>query len=162
MLNTFAIVEKGIVISPRLVTTREYGRWMSSTFDEYTVAQELFLKSKKGNDSLLESHPGTKIGNYFDSNKFSRYELQCWYIGSDTDIMKRLIKYGLAELGDCSKYNQKQMLRVYTVEQIQLYIQTKLDRHFDFGNDILEPKQIITQEADKLVMPVKQKIKKLF
>jgi hypothetical protein len=162
MLNTFVIVEKGSIISPQLLTTREYGRWLSATFDEYTVAQELFLRTKKGNESLLESHPGTRIGSYFDSNKFSKYELQCWYVESDSDIMKKLIKYGIAELGDCSRHNQKQMLRLYTVDQIQLYIQTKIDRHFDFGNDILTPKQIITQQMDKVEMPVKQKTKKLF
>ena len=84
-LDSFVIVSGGTVISPALTTTRQYGIWLPNVFDEYTVSQELFLRTKRGNESFLESHPGTKIGTYFDSNKFLKYELQCWYIPRDSE-----------------------------------------------------------------------------
>ena len=161
-LNCFVLVKGDTIISPLLTTTREYGNWLPEVFDDSIASQELFLSTKKTGTSLKESHPGTKIGNYFDHNSFQKDDLKCWYIGSDTDIMKRLIKFGLADLGDCSKYNDRQMLRVYTVEQIQLYIKTKIDRNFDIGNLVLDPKQIMIQDMNDVVKPIQQKRKGLF
>ena len=161
-LDSFVLVEGGTVISPALTTTRAYGNWLPEVFDEYTVAQELYLKSKVGDTSTLESHPGTRIGNYFDVNVFNKHNLKCWYINSKSAIMKRLIKYRLAELGDCSKKNGEQMLRVYTVDQIELYIRTKLDRSFTIGDMITEPKQIVITREDDVIRPAYEKRKGLF
>lgn len=161
-LDSFVIVQGGTIISPTLTTTRQYGIWLQNVFGQDIAAQELFLKVKRGDISLLESHPGTRIGNYFDSNEFSKYELKCWYIANDSDVMEKLVMRGLAERGDCCKFQGKQMLRLYTVDQIQLYIQTKIDRSFNFGDLLREPKQIVTTELSKIIQPERKKRKGLF
>lgn len=161
-LDSFVIVQGGTIISPTLTTTRQYGIWLQNIFGNDIAAQELFLKVKRNGVSLLESHPGTRIGNYFDSNKFSKYELKCWYISSDSDVMEKLVMRGLADRGDCCKFQDNQMLRLYTTDQIQLYIKTKIDRDFDIGNMLCEPKQIVTTDISKIVKPEKQKKRGLF
>ena len=50
-LRTFQLVKNDKVISPILTTIREYGRWFEATFDEYTTASELYMKSKKGKET---------------------------------------------------------------------------------------------------------------
>jgi hypothetical protein len=63
-LDTFQLVNEDRVISPILTTTRKYGDWFEGTFDEYTSQMELYMKSKKkSGESLLERHPGTRIGH---------------------------------------------------------------------------------------------------
>ena len=103
-LDTFVIVQGGTIISPTLTTTRQYGIWLQNAFGQDVGVQELFLKTRNGDISLLESHPGTRIGHYFDTNNFKSYLLKCWYIDSTSDIMEKLIKLGFADKGDCAKY----------------------------------------------------------
>ena len=95
-LRTFQLVNNDKVISPIITTIREYGRWFEATFDEYTVASELYMKSKKGKETVLESHPGTRIGKFFDSKKLSDPGLHSWFILQDSPMMERLVKYQLA------------------------------------------------------------------
>lgn len=161
-LDTFVIVKGGTIVSPTLTTTRQYGIWLQNAFGQDVGVQELFLKTRNGDISLLESHPGTRIGNYFDTNQFTKYSLKCWYIDSNSDVMTKLIKLGLADKGDCSKYQGNQMLRVYTVDQIELYLQTKLDKNFKIGGLLHEPKQVVTTNIASIIQPAKERKKGLF
>lgn len=168
ILRTFQLVNKGEVISPLLTTTREYGRWFEATFDEYTTAQEIYMKSKKAGKTVLESHPGTKIGKFFDDNKnvFRDADLACWYILQDSDMMQRLVKYQLAEIRDAvpiSVHDEKHrnMIRVFTTQQIETYIRTKIDSHFRIPKYIDVSKQVVVKDAEmhKLIRPVIRKQK---
>lgn len=162
-LETFSLVHNGEIISPALVTTREYGVWFSYVFDNYTSSQTLCCRSKtKDGGVVLESHPGTRIGAYFDKNNFSKYELKSWYIDKDSEPMKKLVKYHLADIIDCSHYGDRMLLRVYTVDQIQLYIQTTVDRQFKVGNMMLPSKQIIVNDLSQMIRPELKKKKSLF
>ena len=167
MLNTFQLVYQDRTLSPILVTTREYGKWMTQEYDNYTAAQELFTKAKtKDGNTVLESHPGTKIGRYFDSNVFSKPELQCWMIRQDSAIMKRLVKLGLADWKDTIpslNNNGSRVLRVYTLQQVEIYLKTMVDRNFDWNGKYLQPKQIKVTYLSDLIMPkVENRRKSLF
>ena len=167
MLNTFQFVYKGNTISPVLTTTREYGRWLMEEYDEYTTAQQLFMKSKTRNgNTVLESHPGTRIGNFFDTQNFSKPELHCWYLLQDTKEMERLVKLGLAELRDTipsSNKEGKRVLRIYTLEQLELYLKSTVDRNFRWYKEYQPPKQINVVTLDNLIMSkITNTRKKLF
>lgn len=165
MLSTFVLVHKDKVISPELVTVREYGRWFKTIFDDYTTQQELWKPAKT--DSTISSvdwHPGSKIGKWFDKNCPESETLKSWYITQDSDVMKSLVKYHLAEYSDvCNnrKLNSQVlqdtsgMLRVYTVEQIQFYLQSTIDKKFDISSYINASKQIKVKDTDldKLIIP---------
>ena len=168
-LQTFVLVHDNNVISPALVTIREYGRWFEKSFDEYTSQMELYMSSvKAGGERVLEWHPGTRIGKYFDSNKFSGEQYKCWYILQDSTMMDKLKKYGMAEYRDAipiavNDEQGRRMLRVYTVNQIEVYIRAQIDRNARL--DVYKPKQIKILDSDfgKLIMPkVEHKKRKLF
>lgn len=172
-LETFQLVHEDRVISPILTTTRKYGDWFEGTFDEYTSQMELYMKSrKKSGESLLERHPGTRIGAWFDSLKIplNSVKYKSWYIMQDCPMFNRLVKLQLAEQQDAVpiSVNDKQhrnMIRVYTVDQIALYIRTVLDRNFEIAQYIGTPKQIKVRDVDldKLIMPkVEHRQKRLF
>lgn len=169
-LSTFVLVFKDGTTSPVLTTTREYGRWLESNFDEYTCIQELYMSSRKNvkAERVLESHPGTNIGIYFKQNKFFDSNLQSWYIQYPSNIITKLKQYKLAELRDCVPISandelHRKLLRVYTVEQIELYIREKVDKDFLIQGCIQTPKQIRVGFADKdIIRPTQTKRKKLF
>ena len=81
ILNTFQLVNNNNIISPSLVTIRQYGNWFQQTFDEYTSQMELYMKSKKNTgESVLEWHPGTRIGKWFDSHNIDSPKYKSWYV----------------------------------------------------------------------------------
>lgn len=171
MLTTFQIVHKDKVISPALITIREYGTWFEKVFDEYTTQMELYMKSvKKTGESVLEWHPGTRIGNWFDKHEITTDNLRCWYILQDSTMMEKLKKHKLAELRDAvpisvNDAEGRRMLRVYTPEQIQLYIRSNIDKKFDIRPYIGKSIQVKVKDSDldKLIMSkVKSNKKKLF
>lgn len=171
-LETFQLVKNNEVISPALTTIRQYGYWFEKTFDKYTAEMELYMKSKKKTgESLLEWHPGTRIGKWFDSNTVSSEKLKCWYIMQDSYMMERLVKLKLAEQKDAipiavNDKEGRRMLRVYTAEQIQLYIRAILDKQFNMADYIGTPKQIKIKDSDfgNLIRPKMniQRTRKLF
>ena len=159
-IDSFVIVNKDRIISPVLVTIRSYGSWFEKTFDEYTAQMELYMKAKtKDGESVLEYHPGTKIGKWFDSNTFDSNELHSWFVLQDSNIMYKLVKAKLAEQKDAIPISvndpeKRRMVRVYTKEQIELYLRTLLhDKSFQLP--ITTPKQIKVVDADlnKLIKP---------
>lgn len=170
-LDTFQLVNNDAVISPILITTRKYGDWFEGTFDKYTSQMELYMKSKKKTgESLLERHPGTRIGAWFDPNTVNSADYKSWYIMQDSPMFQRLVKLKLAEHQDAVpiSVNDKQhrnMIRVYTLNQIELYIKTVLDKNFKISDYYSTPKQIKVRDNDmeKLIIPkIERKQNRLF
>lgn len=171
LLSTFQLVNRDKVISPVLTTIREYGVWFEKTFDEYTVQKEIYLKSKKkSGESVLEWHPGTRIGQWFDNKQINSQEYQAWYILQDSPMMERLVKLKLAEQKDAIPISStddegRRMIRVYTVAQINLYLKNLIDKSFDISTYVSTPKQIKVRDCDmsKLIVPkIDNTRKKLF
>lgn len=168
-LKPFVFVHNNEIISPPLVTIRNYGEWFESYFDDYTVQMELYLWSKKKDgESVLEAHPGTRIGQFFKDRDFAKPEYYSWYISQDSTMMEKLRKYKLAEYKDAipisvNDEQGRRMLRVYTLSQIELYIKMKVDKNFSLsGNYESSPRQIKIRENDlnKLIKPEMQKRKR--
>lgn len=159
-LRTFVFVSEGRVLSPPLTTIREYARWMENYFDNFTCQLELYLCSKKKGETVLEWHPGTKIGRFFDMQGFHQSDYISWYLPVDTKGMQQLIKHNFAQAGDA----RGKLLRLYTVRQIEVYIKTVIDHEFEIGTKILEPVQITLskEDAQRLVKPKMQPKRKLF
>lgn len=160
-LRTFVLVYEDKVISPMLTTVREYAGWMESTFDETICQIHLYLNSKKATgQTVSEWHPGTRIGYFFDSHKFTKFESHSWFIPVTGKAMNQLEQHSLAEKKD--KSNTTQSLRLYTVDQIQLYVTNEIDK--DLKVDILEPQQIVLSKSDMrlLVKPNIPNKRKLF
>jgi len=170
ILRTFQLVHNNQIISPALVTIREYGTWFEKVFDTYTAQMELYMKSvKAGGETVLEWHPGTRIGKWFDSNEVSSEKLKCWFILQDSTMMDKLKKAGMAEYRDAIpiSVNDKEgrrMLRVYTVQQIELYIRNQMYHNNSFHLETSVPVQIKIRDSDfdKLIMPKVEHKKRLF
>lgn len=159
-LRTFVLVSNNKVLSPALITVREYATWMEKYFDEYTCHLELYLNSKKNGGTVSEWHPGTKIGRFFDMQDFKKDELTSWYLPTDSKALPQLIKHGFATAND----SRSGLLRLYTLPQIELYIKTAIDNSFTLGNKVLPPIQITLTDDDvhKLVKPRIKAKRKLF
>lgn len=168
MLNTFVLVNKDEIISPPLVTTREYGNWLETVFDSSICNMELYMKTIKSGERVLEKHPGTRIGLYFDKIKVYNDIYRCWYILDGSKIIDRLAKLKLIEKKDVipiSTYEEqgRRMLRCFTVNQVELYIKTKIDRNFYIGDYIDTPKQVKVDDMQYIIaQKTTSKKKKLF
>lgn len=171
MLDTFVFVSDNKVISSTMTTTREYGRWLEELFDSSICQLELYCKSKKKTgESVLEMHPGTRIGEWFGKQNFTSGNLQSWYLYQDSTMMDKLKKMKLAEYRDAipisvNDEQGRRMLRVYTIEQIELYVKSNIDKNFSIAGLYSPPKQIKIRESDfnKMVIPqIKQQRKRLF
>lgn len=160
-IRTFVLVYEDKVISPQLVTVREYANWMEQTFNETICHMHLYLNSKKVNNQIVsEWHPGTKLGSFFDNQDFHKPELHSWFINSSSKAIQQLVKHKLAELQDC----RGDKLRVYTVNQLELYIQSNIDDSFSIGDKLVNPKQVVLSKEDMLTLkrPVVKQKRKLF
>ena len=134
-LNTFVLVNKDRVISPILTTTREYGNWLEKVFDSSICNIELYIKSMKTGEGALEKHPGTRIGDFFKKMPVQSNLYKSWFAMQDSEVMNRLIKLKLAEYRDAIpiSVNDKEgrrMIRLYTTQQIEMYIQMQIDDAF--------------------------------
>lgn len=161
-LDSFVLVHNNEIISPELTTTREYGVWFSSVFDRYTSGLKLFMKTKtNGGNSVLVSHPGTRIGDFYNSRNFSNYELKCWYL--KPELVKQLISYNLADARDCKPKDKENVLRVYTIKQIEVYVQMNIDKMFRIGDMVLPPKKVQVNDLADVIKPnYKPNKRKLF
>ncbi len=168
-LSTFVFISEDRIISPPLVTVREYGRWLETVYDEYTCNYELYLKAKIDDTKVLEYHPGTRIGQYFDNTQFCDDKYSSWYIYQNSTMMQKLNKMKFAEYKDIAPIlsgNKKglRLLRLYSIHQIELYIRTKIDKTFCIHSFLLQPKKIVLRKSDmkNIIMPeVKQSRKSL-
>ena len=169
LLTSFVLVDKGKIISPRLTTIREYGRWMQEYFDEYTCNKELYMMTNKEGGQVLTYHPGTRIGKFFDSNTVERSDLKCWYVHGNSSIMTQLSSWHIAETRDCvpTKLDNKEninILRLYTLSQIEFYIRNTMDKNFALTDDMVHtPKSITVKPEDytTLIIPKQTKRKSL-
>lgn len=167
-LNTFVLVNKDRVISPVLTTTREYGNWLEEVFDSSICNMELYMKSvKKSGERTLEKHPGTRIGKFFDDASVHDISYKSWFALQDSAVMERLVKLKLAEYKDAIpiSVNDKEgrrMIRLYTVNQIEMYIQMKIDKAFRIDKYITVPKQVKISDSDleQLIRPETDKTRK--
>lgn len=153
IISSFVLVHKDKIISPVLITIRSYGSWFEKTFDNYTAQTELYLKARtKDGESVLEYHPGTRIGKWFDSNTFTAAELHSWFILQDSNVMYKLVKAKLAEQKDAipiavNDPEKRRMIRVYTQAQIELYLKSLFnDKSYQLPIGI--PKQIKISDLD--------------
>lgn len=157
-IRTFVLVYENKIISPPLVTIREYANWMEKYFDEYTCHLTLYINANKGGGTAAEWHPGTRIGQFFDHNRFSSSELCSWFIPNNMKAMEQLEQHNFAVKRD------GKMLRLYTIKQVELYLKNTVDDTFTFGNNIVPPKQIVLSKEDysSLIQPKQQVRKRLF
>lgn len=151
-LNTFQLVNKGKVISPILVTTREWGEWFESVYDEYTINEHLYIRARRGEQSLLERHPGTRIGRFFDSSMFTQNNLGSVYILWESNIVDKLISLRMLRGNDnCSisiNEEKKNLVRLLTARQIEVYIQSNIDRNFNISAYIGTSKSVVVKDSD--------------
>lgn len=163
-LTTFVFTNRDRAISPSLVTVREYARWLESVYDEYVCNYELYLRATFGDTKVLEFHPGTRIGQYFDNTQFVASKYISWYVYQDSIMMRKLKSMKLASYKDTASKNGLKLLRLYSVDQIELYVRTKIDRSFNINSYLISPKKISlrTCDFDKIIIPeVKQDKKSL-
>ena len=170
ILNTFVLVNKDRVISPVLTTTREYGNWLERVFDSSICNMEIYMKSiKKSGERTLEKHPGTRIGEFFDKISVQDISYKSWYAMQDSAVMDRLVKLNFAERKDAipisaNDIEGRRMIRLYTINQIDLYIKSRIDKSFKIDKYITVPKQVKISDSDmeQLIKPVVNKRKRLF
>lgn len=155
------------IISPPLVTAREYGRWLEVVYDEYICNYELYLKSKLGGEEVLEKHPGTRIGQYFDNTTFNTNKYNSWYVCQQSTMMQKLNKMKLAEYRDIAPVlsgdrKGMRLLRLYSLDQISLYVRTKIDKSFNINDYFMTPKKISLRKSDmkNIIIPEIKKSKK--
>lgn len=161
MLNTFVLVNKDKVISPVMTTTREYGNWFETVFDSNICNIEIYMKSvKKSGERTLEKHPGTRIGDFFDKTIVQSTDYKSWFAPQHSAVMERLVKLKFAEQKDAIpiSVNDKEgrrMIRLYTVGQIELYIQSRVDKSFHISDYISTPKQVKISDVElaELIKP---------
>jgi hypothetical protein len=166
-LTTFVFTSGDRAISPPLVTVREYARWLETVYDEYTCNYELYLRATVGDTKVLEFHPGTRLGQYFDNTKFSSNRYDCWYIYQESVMMEKLNRMRLASYKDVAPVLSGQrkglkLLRLYSADQINLYVRTKIDRTFDINAYLVPPKKIALRkkDLDYIIMPEVKKGKR--
>lgn len=163
-LNTVILVYQDETVSPILTTTREYGRWLETQFDAYTCQKELYLKTRKKDGTIVEErHPGTRIGAWFDGQEFGVPQLQSYFIPQKSKVMDWLQRYKLAELRDAvpisvTDSKHRKLLRLYTLQQIELYVKSNIYRRFDLSSECkIAPRQIRVTDADmkEIIFPQK-------
>lgn len=159
-LTTFVFTSGDRAVSPPLVTVREYARWLESAFDEYTCNYELYLRATVGDMKVLEFHPGTRIGQYFDTTHFNSDKYNSWYIYQESTMMAKLVKMKLASYKDIAPIlsgHRKglKLLRLYSIDQVELYVRTKIDRCFNINNFLISSKKISVRKSDfkNMIMP---------
>lgn len=162
-LSTFVFVSDDYTISPILTTIPEYARWLEEYFGEYIALDLLRLPKKcKDGTTVMEYHPGTKIGQFFDANesRFNSQGLKTWKLYTDSSIMDTLVKLKLVQHKDANN----NLLRLYSLQQIELFVKKKIDSNFSIMAEYMEPKKITVRKTDmnKLIKPEIRVKKSLF
>lgn len=101
LLNTIILVHDNSSISPPLITTREYGNWLEEEFDaslfQGSTGNSIFMRTRKDDGtSVLEKHPGTRIGAFFDKLKPLEPGLNSYFVLEQSKVIERLVKLKLA------------------------------------------------------------------
>ena len=128
-LRTFSVRNKNGNVTDKLVTSSEFGRWMMSYFSPNVYQELLFTNDKEG----PTYHPGNKIGTWFNKqgNGFISKKHYSIYIPTDTETYTRLKEKGIVHAKDistnCKAAGNKKVVRCFTLEQIQLFLDSFVD-----------------------------------
>lgn len=146
-LKTFTISKRNMKVTDRLVTSSEFGRWMMACFSP-NVYQELLFTNDKDDPTY---HPGNKIGTWFNKqgSSFTSKKYYSIYIPTDTETYVRLKEKGIVRPKDtstnCKVAGDKKVVRCFTLEQIQLF----LDSFVNFNADnIIKVKEHLSKNIN--------------
>lgn len=146
-LKTFTISRRNMKVTDRLVTSSEFGRWMMACFSPNVYQELLFTNDKDG----PTYHPGNKIGTWFNKqgNSFTSEKYYSIYIPTDTETYVRLKEKGIVRPKDtstnCKIAGNKKVVRCFTLEQIQLF----LDSFVNFNADnIIKVKEHLSKNIN--------------
>lgn len=146
-LKTFTISKRNMKVTDRLVTSSEFGRWMMVCFSPNVYQELLFTNDKDG----PTYHPGNKIGTWFNQqgNSFTSEKYYSIYIPTDTETYVRLKEKGIVRPKDtstnCKIAGNKKVVRCFTLEQIQLF----LDSFVNFNADnIIKVKEHLSKNIN--------------
>lgn len=132
-LKTFTISRRNMKVTDRLVTSSEFGRWMMACFSPNVYQELLFTNDKDG----PTYHPGNKIGTWFNKqgNSFTSEKYYSIYIPTDTETYVRLKEKGIVRPKDtstnCKIAGNKKVVRCFTLEQIQLFLDSFVNLNTD-------------------------------
>lgn len=134
-LRTFIVSSRGVNLTPSLVTSSELGRWIKEIFTPEVYYDLLYHNDIKGKGY----HPGSKIGNFFSKNNFSSSNLHSVYFPADTECVAKLLNLPIVSKKDFSsvaKISAKRVIRCFTLEQVQLFLDTFVYEGKDLKNRI--------------------------
>lgn len=159
-IQPFVLVQNRKVISEWLIPTSEIGRVARHWFDEATVIQEFTKKESKDGVGTRVSHPCSKIGQYFKKNRYTAKKYQSAFFMQNSIVVYRLKDLQLIDSKDIKRIKRRGsqvvelLLRCYTPEQVEVYVQSEIDRSFTMKDRMLPPIEIDISEADKKTMYV--------
>lgn len=161
ILSTFVFIDNGKIISEPLTSIREYGKWLQDYYGKDIASLELFSRHLEDGESVLEYHPGSKIGKWFDKRQFHEPQFQSWFINKDTVAAKKLVDGKFIEWKDfipisLSDEQGRKLCRLYSLAQIELYVRSNIDRSFRFSDlNVRRAVQIKIpkQDLDNINMP---------
>ena len=132
-LRTFSVTNKNGIVTEKLVTSSEFGRWLTNVVTSDVYFPLLFLDGKDG----PSYHPGTKLGNFF-SNKKNGFSSKKYYsiyipVGTETFLnLKTLPIFSNKDIStNCKVGGKKRVVRTFTLEQIQLFLNSMVDKQFN-------------------------------
>lgn len=159
-----------------IVTTREFGRWVTEAFG--TSDPEIVIAATHiTNNDGRPVHPGGYLNHYFAKKPILKEENKQRSFRVDSEFVMALIKRGLADIKDMNKLagsssNEKVWLKVYTLTQIEIafndLLRTMGRREVDFDLWVADPLVEIkcskepTWEFDQLNKKNVPKTKSLF
>ena len=132
-LRTFSVQNKNGIVTEKLVTSSEFGRWLTNVVTPDVYFPLLFLDGKDG----PSYHPGTRIGNFFSNakNKFNSRKYYSIYIPTNTETFLNLKKLPVFSNKDistnCKVGGRKRVVRTFTLEQIELFLNSTMNRQFN-------------------------------
>ena len=102
---------------------------------------------------MLERHPGTRIGRFFDSGRFTQPDLSSVYILWESGITERLLSLRMLGRNDSSSISidrdkKKRVVRLLTARQIEVYIQSIIDRNFSISRYVRPRKIVVVKDSD--------------
>lgn len=132
-LRTFSVRNKNGNVTEKLVTSSEFGRWLTNVVTPDVYYPLLFLDGKEG----PSYHPGTRIGNFFSDakNAFISSKYYSIYIPTDTETFQNLKKLPLFRNKDistnCKIGGKKRVVRTFTLEQVEMFLNSTMNRQFN-------------------------------
>lgn len=166
-LQTFQLVLGNKPVSGWLITTREYGRFMQNFYDERVCSYELYKQESKDGEPLRVWHPGSRIGQFFDTQCITQQKYMSVFFKQGCPVLNKLYDMNIANPKDFNFISvngecKEQLLRTYTPDAIELYIKSKVDKDFTIAPVLMNPIQIrVSRNAmNKIIFPKCDKSRK--